>query len=1300
MATLVLSEGAAALGSAVFGPAGAVAGRALGALAGSAIDRALFAPSEREAEPPALSDLHFQTSQEGAPVPRLFGNVRLAGQIIWAARFQHSTSSSGGGKGGSPAGGEVVYRLSLAIGLGEGPVSSIGRVWADGQLLDLSAIAMRLHKGGESQMPDSLIEAVEGQNNAPAYRGLAYVVFEDLDLSPFGNRIPQFSFEISRPLASGAERVRAATIIPGATEFGYSPTPHWRYASAGRTAPENVHNAQGLSDWNVSLDQLRETCPNCRSAALVVSWFGTDLRCGVCELHPGVESRDKITAPTQWSAAGRNRRNAHLVSRALGRPAYGGTPSDASVVEAIRDLKQRGMKVLFYPFILMDVPAGNNLPNIWNGIGQPPYPWRGRITCTPAPGQAGSPDKTPQAAGQVERFFGRAAPADFRIEGGAVRYAGREEWSLRRMILHYAYLCRLAGGVEAFLIGSELRDLTRVRSGSNSYPAVEQLRSLVRDVRAVLPSAKLSYAADWSEYAGHAPGDGSGDLYFHLDPFWSDPAVDFVGIDYYMALADWRDGRDHLDARRANSIYDHAYLASNINGGENYDWYYGSQADRESQTRRPIHDGARGKHWVFRAKDIANWWRSEHYDRPGGGEAQDPTAWRPGMKPVWLTEMGCPAVDKGANQPNVFLDAKSFESALPHFSDGSPDDLMQSRYIEAVLASFDENDPAHLAAANPLSPQNGQRMISPENIYVWTWDARPWPHFPQLEAVWGDGPNWRRGHWITGRLGAASLAAVVEDIARAAGLEDADASQLNGIVKGFVIDRVSPAREALDALMRFFFFDSAESEGRLRFFHRAQNPAARLRPAHLALERPEDAAYRLAHRPEGQLPVSVKLLFVDHEAEYRQSVAEARRLIADSRYTALARLPIAADHAQARAAAQRWLQETWIARETAAFSLPPSLLALEPGDVVRLDLPGRSLDLRLTLLQEAGARRAEAVACAPQIYGGNLPRLERAYLPGQTEAYGPPGVHLLDLPLLRGDEDPLAPHAAAAAEPWPGAVSFWRSDSPDRGFLHALTLPAPATLGQTETPLPPGPEGRWDEINQLRVRLFQGQLSSRPEADVLNGANAAALRNEEGGWEVIQFRRAELIAPDVWQLSGLLRGQAGTEDAMRDPLPSGAPFVLLGPEVRQPRFAPNLRGHKLFWRAGPTHAGPHGRAATQFSAAVQGLGLRPFSPVHPHAAPRPGGGFDISWTRRTRIGGDDWTLPDAPLGEEEEAYEVDVLKQGRVVRTLRSRAPSAFYAAEDAEADFGQTPSRLHLRIHQISRLFGRGAPREVITDV
>jgi len=75
----------------------------------------------------------------------------------------------------------------------------------------------------------------------------------------------------------------------------------------------------------------------------------------------------------------------------------------------------------------------------------------------------------------------------------------------------------------------------------------------------------VTYAADWTEYFGHHPQDGSGDVSFHLDPLWASPHIDAVGIDAYFPLSDWREG-DHLDSVNAPNIYDISYLQSQIEG--------------------------------------------------------------------------------------------------------------------------------------------------------------------------------------------------------------------------------------------------------------------------------------------------------------------------------------------------------------------------------------------------------------------------------------------------------------------------------------------------------------------------------------------------------------------------------------------------------------------------------------------------------------------------------------------------------------------------------------------------------------
>src|SRR5690606_25582396 len=150
--------------------------------------------------------------------------------------------------------------------------------------------------------------------------GIAYVVIEDLDLTAFGNRVPQFSFEVVRAArtAPGAEpplheAVRAVAMIPGTGEYALATTPVHMNHGSGRNVSANVHTAFGRTDFAASLEHLVTELPNCGSVSLVVSWFGDDLRCGSCKLRPKVEQKllDGVGMP--WRAGGIGRAEAEAV---------------------------------------------------------------------------------------------------------------------------------------------------------------------------------------------------------------------------------------------------------------------------------------------------------------------------------------------------------------------------------------------------------------------------------------------------------------------------------------------------------------------------------------------------------------------------------------------------------------------------------------------------------------------------------------------------------------------------------------------------------------------------------------------------------------------------------------------------------------------------------------------------------------------------------------------------------------------------------------------------------------------------
>lgn len=1318
MATLALAAVGAAVGSTLLPTgftllgatlSGATIGAQIGALAGSYVDSALFGASggSQTVKGPRLADLHVTASTEGAPIPRVYGRARLGGQIIWADEIEEvaSTQSAGGsGKGlGGGGGGKTTtysYYASFAVAIAEGRVNSVGRIWADGKELDLDSFVHRFHHGSEDQLPDDLLSQRLGADSAPAFRGLAYIVFERMALADFGNRLPQLSFEVFRDVDDFASDVRAVVMIPGSGEFVYATEPVSRGLGGGTSQSENVHTRLGGSDWSVSLDQLSTTLPGVTNVSLVTSWFGTDLRAGVCQLRPGVDSAAKVTTPGTWKVAGVERAAAYVVSTNDDRPAYGGTPSDTTVIAAIGDLKARGYGVTLTPFILMDVPAGNSLLDPYTGAtSQPAYPWRGRMTCHPAPAAIGTVDKTAAAANQISALVGTANASHFALSGSEVTYSGPAEWSFRRMVLHYAHLAKAAGGVDAFVIGTELRGLTQVRSSSSAYPFVAALVALAADVKSVLgPATTVTYAADWSEYFGHQPADGTGDVHFNLDPLWASPAIDAIGIDLYWPLSDWRDGRSHLDyIAGTRSIYDLEYLSSNVAAGEGYDWYYASSADRDAQVRSPITDGA-GKPWVFRYKDLTSWWSEPHFDRPSGTEAAASTAWIPKSKPVWLMEIGCPAVDKGANQPNVFVDPKSVENALPHYSRALRDDFMQRQYLKALIRAFDPTSMNYASGTNPVSPLYGGRMVTLDRIHVYAWDARPYPAFPNNLEAWGDGANWRLGHWLNGRVASAPLDALVKQMLVDYDFADFDSASLSGSVPGYVVDHVMSARDALQPLSLAFFFDAVESAGAIDFRHRAAEASVASLASESLVELRKDASLlTLTRGQETELPATAKITYISASDDYRQAVAESRRLACKSTRVSEAQLPIVLDDEQAGRIADSWLHEAWVSRDRASFAVPASHLAIEPGDTVTIAIAGEQRQVRVTEISDRGVREIEARAVDAAIYDAG-PVSSRPTTGGSDVLSGTPLLYFLDLPLLRGDEAPEAAYVAARQQPWPGGVSVYRSPE-SSGFNLNAVVATPATLGLTLNELASGPQGRIDRAASLEVALGGGALASVTRLQMLSGQNAAAVRNASGDWEVLQFEHAELTAPSVYTLSGLLRGQAGTEVAMNNPISAGAPFVLLDAALTVVPMTLDEIGLPFMWRYGP--AGRDIGDITYASAthAFRGAGLEPYAPGHVRGVRTASGPADVtfSWVRRTRIGGDSWEVADVPLGEVTEAYEIEILDGSTVKRVLGTSIPSVTYSEAQQIADFGVVQPSYSVRVYQMSAVSGRGAPRDAV---
>jgi hypothetical protein len=1306
MATILFSAAGAAVGGSIGGTLAGLSsvavGRAVGATLGRVVDQKILGSGAQAVETGRVDRFRLTNAGEGNPVTQLYGRLRLGGQVIWASDFEEVSTTSGGGKGGSPQPKttEYSYSVNMAIALCEGEITRVGRVWADGEEIAPDDLSMTVYTGSADQQPDPLMEAIEGAGKVPAYRGTAYVVIEALALQRFGNRVPQFSFEVIRPEQPGAEGtdhslsygVEGVALIPGTGEYGLATTPVSYSGDNQARWSANINSPSGKTDFSTTLETLEHELPELKAASLVVSWFGSDLRAGECTVMPKIEDPAIDGEEMPWSVAGLARSAAGVIARgADDRPIYGGTPADASVIEAIQAMNAAGKAVMFYPFILMDQLEGNNLPDPYTGgQGQPALPWRGRITTALAPGQAGSTDMKPAAVADVAAFFGTVTAADFTVQNSTVSYTGPQEWTLTRFILHYAALCKAAGGVDAFCIGSEMRSLTQIRAGRRVFPAVTAFQSLAAQVRIILgPNTKISYAADWSEYFGYQPQDGTGDRLFHLDPLWADPNIDFIGIDNYMPLSDWREGVDHVDAQEWDDIYNLGYLQANIEGGEGYDWFYGSVEEREAQIRTPITDGTHDEAWIYRYKDIRNWWGNLHYERIDGVRDNEPTGWLTGHKPVWFTEYGCAAIDKGTNQPNKFLDLKSSESSLPLFSDGARDDLIQMQYLRAMIDYWGqpENNPEGIEYAGP--------MIDMRRAFVWAWDVRPYPFFPNNRDLWSDGASYARGHWINGRNSSRTLASVVEEICHRSGVTEIDTSALYGVVRGYAVADVGDARASLQPLMVRYGFDAIERDGVLVFRMRDGLREVALDPAQFAVSRDLDGTTVQVREAEATLSGRVRLRFIQADGNFDVISEEAVLPDEQTHAVSASEFTMLMTRTEGRQVAERWLNEARIARETVQFALPPSRIAVRAGDVVSLPADqgeGASL-YRVDRVEMAEYQQIEAVRIDPQVYN---PAPMSDDLAGLRAFVAPVPVYplFLDLPLLRGDEVPHAPYIAASANPWPGSVAL-HSSLTDQNYGINTILPLRATIGATRSIMVRARSGLYDRGDALEVRLISGRLETVDEAALLSGANLAAIGDgSSDNWEVFQFRKATLIAPQTYLLEMRLRGQAGSDGIMPDVWPAGSQFVMLNSVPVQIDLSPNLRRVVQNYRIGPAQRPVGDPSYRQFQRAFDGNGLRPYAPVHLRSGVAADGALALSWVRRTRADGDAWEPIEVPLGEETEGYVLRVVKGGAVLREEMLAMPVFGYSAAQQAADGAVAP--FTVQVAQVSRLFGVGPFRRL----
>src|SRR5581483_6001461 len=362
-------------------------------------------------------------------------------------------------------------------------------------------------------------------------------------------------------------------------------------------------------------------------------------------------------------------------------------------------------------------------------------------------------------------------------------------------------------------------------------------------------------------------------------------------------------------------------------------------------------------------------------------------------------------------------------------------------------------------------------------------------------------------------------------------------------VPGFVCERPTAAAELLHSLMQGYFFDGVETNGAMKWVPRGMASAMTIPETDLGL-----LADKAKVKPEQisqsqDLPLSVKVLYVDVALDYQQGSQERARSarIKVTKQQDVLSLPIAMLGAQALQIAEAALYLAWLERNSYVFSsAAPKYLQLDPTDVIEFVYEGNTFEIRIsemTLGQgfavsisgvNQDSRNFLSSLTLPDAinYPRSTPILQK---PPATNLIAPTTFYLFDIPLLRDtDANPSGTGIyfalASGGLVWTGAVLYESAD--DSNFTEQGSSTLNTTYGYATTTLgaPPRSPWVWDETNTLTVSLVTGSFAGDSKLNVLNGSNAIIV-----GSEIIQFRNAVQNMDGTYTLSGLLRGRRGTE---------------------------------------------------------------------------------------------------------------------------------------------------------------------------
>lgn len=544
--------------------------------------------------------------------------------------------------------------------------------------------------------------------------------------------------------------------------------------------------------------------------------------------------------------------------------------------------------------------------------------------------------------------------------------------------------------------------------------------------------------------------------------------------------------------------------------------------------------------------------------------------------------------------------------------------------------------------------------------------------------------------------GEIDLQETVEGLCERAGMPAGtyDASALSAITRPVRSLAVSSGatRGTMEQLATAFFFQCSLRD-KLYFRPRGGSVAATIQWADLAASAngngADDQSLPLNIGNELELPPQVAVSYINVNDDAQAGTEYSDRMTVGQAAVRTLSLGLGMTPAEAKGVADAVVADTAAALLTGAVALPISYARLDPADVVEVvDVDGRSYRLRLERKRdERGVLAFEVAADDPsaivsqQITDTTQTGAVNVTKPGDTV------LQALDVPLLRDADNAPGFYVAAKGSTtnWPGGQALISSNNVD--YVFAAEINESAVFGTCTTTLGNYTGIGFDERNSLTVSVGNGELASTTRDAMLADETINALLV---GSEIVRFRSASLVSPGVYTVSGLLRGQRGTEWAMAGHVASERCVLLRSRGLRRVTQDAGENGQLRYLRGATLGATPK---STTTQITNTNVGLKPLAPVDIRAEEQSGQNLLLSWRRRSRLSARFLASGGVPLGESSEGYVVRLYAPPSTLRRTITVAGSSsvVYTRAQQIADGFSAGSDIRVDVAQVSAVVGEG---------